>query len=76
MTDLPANSLRGLIGFIALACMVFGALILWGIGGALFVGGLFVALDVSSDEVVERVTKTTRGKSSPISSHHSQTEAG
>lgn len=60
MIHLPSNGLRGLVGLFALVSMFAGAWILWGIGGALFAGGLFLAIDTSSDEVVERITKTTR----------------
>ncbi len=62
MTALPANPVRGLVGIVALICMTVGAGILWGIGGGLFAVGLFMAIDCSSDEVVERITKTKRGE--------------
>ena len=62
MTNLPANPVRGLIGLIAIGFMIVGAGVLWGEGGAMFVGGLYVALDLSSDEAIERITRTTRGK--------------
>lgn len=60
--DLPANPRRAAIGAVALCCMAAGAFMLWGLGGALFVGGLFAAVDLSVDEAVERFTRTTRGK--------------
>lgn len=33
----------------------------WGWGGALFTVGLFIAMDTSSDEAIERITLTKRG---------------
>ena len=62
MKNLPANPIRGLIGLIGIGFMIVGAGVLWGSGGAMFVGGLYVAIDLSSDEIVERITRTTRGK--------------
>lgn len=60
MHYLPANPVRGTIGACALFIMTIGAGALWGIGGALFTFGLFVGIDCSLDEAVERITKTTR----------------
>lgn len=62
LKSLPANPVRGMIGFFALLLMAIGAGLLWGWGGALFSLGLFGAIDASSDEVVERVTLTKRGQ--------------
>lgn len=62
MTNLPASPLRALTGLGALICMTVGAGILWGFGAALFALGLFMAIDCSFDEAIERITKTTRGK--------------
>jgi len=60
MTYLQPNGFRGAVSLLALACMIAGAWVLWGFGAALFAGGLFLAIDTSSDEAVERITKTTR----------------
>jgi hypothetical protein len=57
---LPANPIRGLIGLCAMALMAVGAGLLWGWGGALFTLGLFLAIDTSADEAVERITLTKR----------------
>lgn len=59
-TMLPSLS-RAIIGAIAFVVMTTGAGMLWGAGGALFAGGLFIALDQSSDEAIERITNTKRG---------------
>ena len=60
MKYLPPNNARGLIGLLALFSMIVGAYLLWGGGAALLIGGLFMAIDCSADEIVERITKTTR----------------
>jgi hypothetical protein len=60
LKTLPANPIRGLIGLCAIALMTIGAGLLWGWGGAFFTLGLFLAIDTSSDEAVERITLTKR----------------
>ncbi len=60
LTFLPPNLVRGFAGGVAVIAMFAGACILWGIGGGLFAIGLFFAIDVSTDEVVERITGKTR----------------
>jgi hypothetical protein len=60
MKFIAPNPSRALVGFASLICMCLGAGSLWGAGAAFFVGGLFMAVDCSIDEVVERVTRTSR----------------
>lgn len=60
MKYLPANPVRGAFGVVATIFMISGAGLLWGTGGALFVGGLFFAIDASIDEAIERFTNTAR----------------
>lgn len=61
LTYLPVSTSRGVAGLCFVACMATGAYFLWGIGGALFSLGLFMALDISCDEAIERFTKIKRG---------------
>ncbi len=53
--------LRGLVGFSGLTVMGIGAGMLWGFGAALFCVGLFLSIDASIDESVERITAIRRG---------------
>jgi len=62
MTELPVDPRRTVFSILAISCMSAGAWMMWGFGGFLFVFGLFMAIDLSSDEALERITKTTRGK--------------
>jgi hypothetical protein len=60
LKTIPANPVRGLIGLLGLIMMAIGAGILWGSGGAFLALGLFLTVDASFDEVVERITLTKR----------------
>lgn len=62
MNYIPPNSARVFVGLASLISMTAGAWMLWGFGAALFISGLFLAIDTSLDEITERATKTTRFK--------------
>lgn len=65
MIVLPPNPVRGAFGLIGLVCMTAGAWMLWGHATAIFLVGLFCVFDASLDEMIERITHTSRGYSFP-----------
>jgi hypothetical protein len=57
---LKPNRVRGAWGFIGMALVAIGAGILWGWGAALMAIGLLLWVDLTMDELVERVTLITK----------------
>jgi hypothetical protein len=60
MKHIPPNGPRACLGIMSYFLVGIGAAVMWGFGGAMLTLGLLLAIDVSSDEIVERVTNTTR----------------
>lgn len=60
-TYLPPSNSRAAMGIFGLVSLLVGAGILWGPGGVFFTIGLFFWIECSTDEAVERFTRTRRG---------------